>query len=179
MNRVNSRFQRNNNDLVIDPSSFKLKEKRVAQSQEMRRKDNGNYISSIYPPEYALTRPKHINEAIEQELVDFMSENEEKFKNSKMNQNYVFPRKFILIDPGTLGQKEEARDYPANLSSQSHRRYKSQENKYSSQFVFPDSGSTQPLQIKNLSILSKAMNSNSIGKNLKFKIDHKFIRKMA
>jgi hypothetical protein len=178
VNRVNSRFQRNNN-LAIDPSDFRLKEKRVAQSQELRRKDNGNYISSIYPPEYALTRPKRVNDAIEQELVDFMNENEEKFRNSNMNQNYVFPRKLILTTTDSLRHKDVVGEHPPNLSAQSHRRYKSQENKYSSQFVFPDSGSTQPLQIKNMSILNKAINVHSIGKNLKFKIDQKFMRKVV
>lgn len=54
--------------------------KRGAKSLDLRRKDNGNYISSIYPPDQALTRPRRINPAIENELVEFMCENEEKFK---------------------------------------------------------------------------------------------------
>ena len=70
------------------------RDKRLAKSVELRRKENGNYISSIYPPELALTRPRNVNENIERELVEFMQENQEKFSRSEMNKNYTFPRKY-------------------------------------------------------------------------------------
>ena len=54
-----------------------------------RRAANGNYIA------YAcgtLKRPRYINEKIEQELVEFKIEIEERFAASKVNKVFRFPR---------------------------------------------------------------------------------------
>lgn len=53
-----------------------------------RRAANGNYIA------YAcgnLKRPRYINEKIEQELIEFKVEIEERFEKSEVNMKYRFP----------------------------------------------------------------------------------------
>lgn len=47
-----------------------------------RRAANGNYVSFACGP---LKRPRYINERIEQELVEFKTEIEERFAISKVN----------------------------------------------------------------------------------------------
>ena len=47
-------------------------------------------------PEYAcgpLMKPRYINPKIEEELIEFKLEIEEKWEASKVNHTYVFPRK--------------------------------------------------------------------------------------
>lgn len=85
-----------NPGMFNEDSTNSKRDKRITKSLDLRRKENGNYIASIYPPEVALTRPRVINDNIEQELIEFMQENEEKYRNSVMNQKFVFPRKYIL-----------------------------------------------------------------------------------
>lgn len=85
-----------NHHISIERDSSNHRERRPAKSLDLRRKENGNYIASIYPPEFALARPRVVNESIEKELVEFMQENEEKFGRSEMNKKYVFPRKYFL-----------------------------------------------------------------------------------
>ncbi|CDW81276.1 UNKNOWN [Stylonychia lemnae] len=53
-----------------------------------RRAANGNYIAFACGP---LRRPRYINERIEQELLEFKEEIEERFAKSKVNQDFTFP----------------------------------------------------------------------------------------
>lgn len=53
-----------------------------------RRAANGNYISFACGP---LKRPRYINEKIEQELIEFKIEIEERFEKSEVNAKYKFP----------------------------------------------------------------------------------------
>ena len=122
---INS-YNRPNNDPKI-----KNKERKIAHSQEYRRKDNGNFISSIYPPGQAIYIQQNINENIEKELTEFMEENEEKFKNSKMNQNYKFPLKTLKFkELNFRGVKILRGNTPISSSHRNSRRYKSQENRH-------------------------------------------------
>lgn len=97
---------KNIENVALTINNSQRRDKRVAKSVEFRKKENGNYIASIYPPEYALARPRKINEAIEMELIEFMQENEEKFKKSQMNHNFVFPRKYILSTNSSYNNDE-------------------------------------------------------------------------
>ena len=54
-----------------------------------RRAANGNYVSYACGP---LRRPRYINEKIEQELIEFKKEIEEKFEASKVNREFKYPR---------------------------------------------------------------------------------------
>jgi hypothetical protein len=54
-----------------------------------RRAANGNYIAYACGP---LRRPRYINEKIEEELVEFKKEIEEKFAASKVNKEFKYPR---------------------------------------------------------------------------------------
>ena len=53
-----------------------------------RRAANGNYIAYACGP---LKRPRYINEKIEQELIEFKVEIEEKFEKSDVNKYFRFP----------------------------------------------------------------------------------------
>lgn len=55
-----------------------------------RRAANGNYIAFACGP---LKRPRYINERIEQELVEFKIEIEERFAVSKVNKEFRFPKR--------------------------------------------------------------------------------------
>jgi hypothetical protein len=159
--------------ISIDPAILKQRERRMAKSQELRRKDNGNFISSIYPPELALARPRHINENIERELVEFMQENEEKFRKSKVNQNFVFPRKYDLKADDPIPIADILKIPQSTSSVPSHRRYKSQENKYAGNFVIADHESTRQTA-KNFNILQQTINITGLSKapTFKFNISH-------
>ncbi|CAI2371362.1 unnamed protein product [Moneuplotes crassus] len=160
-------------------------ERKVAHSVEYRRKDNGNIISSIYPPESSLMFPQHVNHEIEKELREFMTENEEKFKNSKMNQTFKFPRKQPKIDLPIHHKSSYIRmNTPGSASYRSNRRYKSQENtgKYvlkdnkaafvplNGNFMPGDSGSTDSVR-KNYKMLQKTLNLSFPERQNKFKIN--------
>ena len=54
-----------------------------------RRAANGNYVAYACGP---LRRPRYINERIEQELVEFKKEIEERFEKSEVNTNFRFPK---------------------------------------------------------------------------------------
>ena len=54
-----------------------------------RKAANGNYIAFACGP---LKRPRYINERIEQELIEFKVEIEERFEKSDVNNKYKFPR---------------------------------------------------------------------------------------
>jgi len=114
----------------------------LAQSQDINRKalrasdlafksnvttNRGFEPVTIYSPGEIPPKMSRPNPAIEQELIEFMDENEQKFINSKMNQNFKFPRKLSQTNP----QVQKTEQFPHNLSVQSHRRYKSQENRFS------------------------------------------------
>ena len=144
---------------AINRSILKQRERKFAQSQEYRRKDNGNIIASIYPPEYSLLRPANRNSSIERELVEFMKENEEKFERSTMNQNFVFPRKIKEFEAINLDQAALRRRNTPGATIKSNRRYKSQDNEHkllikepyrgssknaTGSILVGDSGSTQP-----------------------------------
>ena len=53
-----------------------------------RRAANGNYVSYACGP---LRRPRYINEKIEEELVEFKKEIEEKFASSRVNKEFRYP----------------------------------------------------------------------------------------
>ena len=53
---------------------------------------SGNYIANT-TVKLKLLEPKHVNKAIEKELVEFKKEVEQKFTKSRMNQTYIFPKK--------------------------------------------------------------------------------------
>eukprot|EP00347_Sterkiella_histriomuscorum_P015261 403357698 len=53
-----------------------------------RRAANGNYVAFACGP---LRRPRYINERIEQELVEFKQEIEERFEKSAVNKEFIFP----------------------------------------------------------------------------------------
>lgn len=144
----------------------------------MRRKDNGNYVSSIYPPEFALVRPKRVNESIEQELVEFMRENEEKFEKSAMNRNFVFPRKFILSPNDSKFHPELILSEPNVMpsSTKSHRRHKSQENRYLDNNIYTYNSVIAP-NSKNYCILQQTINTTSRAPYPKFKINSQIVRK--
>lgn len=113
---------KNIENVALTINNSQRRDKRVAKSVEFRKKENGNYIASIYPPEYALARPRKINEAIEMELIEFMQENEEKFKKSQMNHNFVFPRKYILSTNSSYNNDEFWNYSGARLNSSISRR---------------------------------------------------------
>ena len=50
-----------------------------------RRAANGNYIAYACGP---LKRPRYINEKIEQELIEFKVEIEERYEKSEVNRKY-------------------------------------------------------------------------------------------
>jgi hypothetical protein len=54
-----------------------------------RRMASGNYIGFACGP---LKRPRYINERIEQELVEFKQEIEDRFLESDVNKTFKFPR---------------------------------------------------------------------------------------
>jgi len=54
-----------------------------------RQLGSGNYIGFACGP---LKRPRYINERIEQELVEFKQEIEERFAESNVNKTFKFPR---------------------------------------------------------------------------------------
>lgn len=54
-----------------------------------RQLASGNYIGFACGP---LRRPRYINERIEQELIEFKQEIEERFAESKVNRAFRFPR---------------------------------------------------------------------------------------
>ena len=60
-----------------------------------RRAANGNYVAYACGP---LRRPRYINERIEEELVDFKKEIEERFEKSDVNAKFKFPLKKDAMD---------------------------------------------------------------------------------
>lgn len=69
----------------------------VTPTYEMffKRKVSQDALPNGNIPEYAcgpLTRPRYINPKIEQELIEFKVEIEEKWEASAINHTYVFPR---------------------------------------------------------------------------------------
>lgn len=156
--------------ISIDPAILKQRERKMAKSQELRRKDNGNFICSIYPPELAVTRPRHINENIERELVEFMQENEEKFRKSAVNKNFVFPRKYSLKQVVPVDIADILQIPQSTSSVPSHRRYKSQENKYVGNFLIADRESTRQTA-KNFNILQQTINITGLSKPPTFKFN--------
>lgn len=74
-------------------------------AESERRAANGNFIANSKKP---LEKPKYVNKAIELELLDFKKEIEEKFKASKMNQEFVFP--LASSDRGKLCESLESFD---------------------------------------------------------------------
>ena len=176
----------------LNRSILKQRERKFAHSQEYRRKDNGNIIASIYPPEFSLLRPANLNSSIEKELVEFMKENEEKFKNSKMNQNFTFPRRIREPEIPAFDKTVLFRRNTPGSSAKSNRRYKSQDNQHNyllkdhlhgnnrqqkPNFVLGDSGSTQPLR-KNQKILHNTLNfTNFRQNNFKLNINNSMLKK--
>lgn len=170
-----------NNSILHNNSINGHRDKRPAKSLDLRRKDNGNYIASIYPPDRALTRPRNINLAIEQELVDFMKENEIKFNKSQMNQNYVFPLKISDIYENLItDEKTEDQEATGTTVSSSHRRYKSMENQsvyntYNFNLVKRQNANNH----NNQSLINKSTEANSKMNSsaIKFKINSSLIKK--
>ncbi len=54
-----------------------------------RKTANGNYVAFACGP---LKRPRYINERIEQELIEFKKEIEERFLKSTVNSEFKYPR---------------------------------------------------------------------------------------
>lgn len=54
-----------------------------------RKTANGNYVAYACGP---LKRPRYINERIEQELIEFKKEIEDRFQKSKVNSEFKYPR---------------------------------------------------------------------------------------
>ena len=69
-----------------------------------RRLGNGNYVAYACGP---LRRPRYINERIEEELIEFKKEIEERFAKSKVNASFKFPHikeETMNATPGTHGK---------------------------------------------------------------------------
>lgn len=134
---------------TVDSRNVKNREHRVAKSQDLRRKDNGNYIASIYPPEFALVRPRKINEEIEKELNEFMVENEVKFAKSTMNTNFTFPRKFTInINDQFIPDSLIRGTTPSSVTASNSRHYKTNDNRFISNVLQFDSISNRTNQHK-------------------------------
>jgi hypothetical protein len=50
------------------------------------------YIACLACGPLSSTKPRYVNEKIEEELIEFKAEIADKFSKSKMNRNFRFPR---------------------------------------------------------------------------------------
>jgi hypothetical protein len=62
----------------------------VRERSVERRAANGNYVAFACGP--LIGRQRYINEKIEEELVEFKREIEEKYARSKVNREFKYPR---------------------------------------------------------------------------------------
>ena len=106
-----------------------------------------------------------------------MQENEEKFRNSSMNQNFVFPRKYI-IKAEESWKTNNIVNNTGTTSSKCHRRYKSLENKYLNSIIYHENTSKLPNK-KKYNILQQTLNISGIANysTIKYKINHNIIKK--
>ena len=86
-------MQRINNNVSIDSQKF-------AASDSMKNYDEAIKLPNGNIPTFAcgpLTKQRYINPKIEEELVEFKHEIEEKYHASSINYTYKFPRPLVEI----------------------------------------------------------------------------------